>query len=64
MDSWGEACPHLHIYRGACADCLTDVGWPDLSSIGRLEYRTRAALAGVSLRLYVYGRARGSRPAP
>lgn len=60
-EEWGAGCCHLHVYRGSCADCLTDVAWTDVSSVGRAEYRTRRALAGVRLRLAVYGRAGGSR---
>lgn len=54
-------CPHLHLWRGSCVDCLEDVTWPDQSTVGEREARTRRALAGVRLRLDVYGTARGHR---
>lgn len=53
-----EGCVHLAVYRGTCVDCLDDVAWPDLSTVGALEARTRRALARVRLQLRARGTAR------
>lgn len=52
-------CPHLHLFRGNCTDCLEDVTWPDVHTVGLREARTRVALARVRWRLAVHGSARG-----
>lgn len=57
---WAD-CPHLHLWDGSCVDCLEDVTWPGSSTVSWREARTRRALAGVRLRLLVYGRPEGSR---
>lgn len=62
-DAFWETCPHVHLHRGTCVDCLADVTW-DHSNVSALEARTRRALAGVRIRLAVYSRARGSLPHP
>lgn len=60
MTFW-EACPHVHLWDGSCVDCLEDVTWPGQSNVTRREARTRKALAGVRIRLAVYGTTKGHR---